>query len=143
MNTERILGGGAAAFGAFLLLYLIPNYVTDSDGVMSPTLFPSIAAWMFILFGSIQAVVSGVPIKLPSTREFIRSGMITLIALIAILAMEWLGFLIVAPVFMAIITIFMYERRPLWLAATIVAVPIGVWLVFELLLRRPLPPMQF
>lgn len=143
MNIERILGGGAALFGAFLLLYLIPNYVTDSDGVMSPTLFPSIAAWMFILFGIIQTIVSGVPVKLPSAREFMRSGMVSVIVLIAIIAMEWFGFLIVAIAFMSVLTIFMYERRPLWLVATIVAMPIGVWLVFEFLLRRPLPTMQF
>lgn len=143
MNIERMLGGGAAFFGAFLLLYLIPNYVTDSDGVMSPTLFPSIAAWMFILFGIIQAAVSGDSIKLPSAREFMRSGMISVIVLIAIFAMEWFGFLIASIAFMTILTIFMYERRPLWLAATIVAMPIGVWVVFEFLLRRPLPTMQF
>ncbi|PCI05133.1 MAG: hypothetical protein COB78_00485 [Hyphomicrobiales bacterium] len=143
MNIERILGGGAAIFGAFLLLYLIPNFVTDSDGMMSPTLFPSIAAWMFILFGSIQAITSSEPLKLPSAREFIRSGMIALIVLAAILAMEWLGFLIVATAFMAILTMFMYERRPIWLVATIIVMPICVWLVFELLLRRPLPPMLF
>lgn len=143
MKNEHISGGAAALFGGFLLLYLIPNYVTSSDGVMSPTLFPSIAAWMFILLGAVQAVTSGEPLTIPGVREFIRTGMIALVVLVAILAMDWLGFLIVAIAFMAILTIFMYERRPVWLVATIVAVPIGIWLFFELLLRRPLPPLQF
>lgn len=143
MKNEHISGGVAALFGGFLLLYLIPNYVTSSEGVMSPTLFPSIAAWMFILLGVIQAVVPGEPITIPGAREFIRTTMIALIVLVAILAMDWLGFLIVSIAFMAVITIFMYERRPVWLIATIVAMPIGIWLFFELLLRRPLPSLQF
>lgn len=143
MKTKYISGGAAILFGGFLLGYLIPNFVTASEGVMSPTLFPTIAAWMFILLGVIQMLTPDEPLDLPSTREFVRTAALALIVLIAVFAMEWLGFLIASIAFMAVIAGFMHERRPIWLIATIALTPIGIWLVFELLLRRPLPAFQF
>lgn len=143
MKSGYISGGVTALFGGFLLLYVIPTFVTSSDGLMSPDLFPSIAAWMFILLGVLQVIFPGEDVTIPDRREFMRTGVIALIVLAAILAMEWLGYLIVAFTFMAVITMLMYERRPVWLIATVVAMPIGIWLFFELLLRRPLPPLQF
>lgn len=143
MNIERIMGGAAAAFGGFLILYLIPNYVTYVEGMMSPTLFPSIAAWLFLILGLIQMITSSEPITLPSTREFLRTAVVALVMFTSIFVMGWVGYLIVAFAFMAILTVFMYERRPVWMVSTIIVMPIGVWLFFEVLLRRPLPSLPF
>lgn len=143
MNTRYISGGAAVIFGGFLLLYLIPNHVSSSGDAFSPDLFPSIAAWIFIVLGALQMILPSEPISLPSAREFKRTGMVALVVLGTIVTMEWLGYIIVAITFMAIISWMMYERRPVWLIATIVAMPIGIWLFFEVLLRRPLPPLPF
>ena len=143
MKSRYISGGVTALFGGFLLLYLIPNNVTSSGGAFSPDLFPSIAAWMFILLGAVQLIVPGESEPLPSRRELLRAAAIALIVLGMILAMEVLGYIIVSIVFMGVVAWFMYERRPIWLVATIIAIPIGIWLFFEVLLRRPLPPLPF
>lgn len=143
MKSGYISGGVTALFGGFLLLYLIPTFVASTDGLMSPDLFPSIAAWMFILLGVIQVISPGEDVELPSSREFMRTGLIALTVLVAILAMDWFGYIIVAVSFMVAITMLMYERRPIWLIATVIAMPIGIWLFFEVLLRRPLPSLPF
>lgn len=142
MKSRYISGGVTALFGGFLLLYLIPNNVSSTGDAFSPDLFPKIAAWMFISLGLIQMILPSTPVKMPTKREFMRIGVIGVVVLVTILAMKWLGYLVVSVSFMAAIAWFMYERRPIWLIATVIAMPIGIWLFFEVLLRRPLPPLQ-
>ena len=57
---DRVLGGAVLAFGASLLLILIPVYTTPQPGSPTdPSLFPRIAGWMFVLLGGLQIVFPG------------------------------------------------------------------------------------
>ena len=48
------------------------------------------------------------------------------------------GFLIAAPVLVLVLMLVIGERRPLWLFAGIVLVPLGIWSSIELLLKGSL-----
>lgn len=143
MSTERMIGGAAIAFGGFLLLYLIPAQVTSSAGPIDPSLFPRIAAWLFILLGVLQIFVRSASTPAWSWYEFGRLVGISIAVLIAILAMPKVGFLPASITLMAAICAFMFERRTGWLLTTVVLAPAGTWFIFDVVMQRPLPPLPF
>ncbi|MEQ9815460.1 MAG: tripartite tricarboxylate transporter TctB family protein [Azospirillaceae bacterium] len=140
IRTDRILGGVVAAGGAFLLLYLIPTQVTAlPERLRDPALFPSIAAWMILGLGLLQIVLPGPDGALPTRRGLVRGlGVFAAIALASIV-LPLAGFVATGIGLMAVLSLFMFERRPLWLVVTVVAAPPGVWALFELAFQRPLP----
>ncbi len=140
MNADRILGGAAIAFGGFLLLYAIPANVRMVEGAMPyPAMFPQIAAWLFIVLGAIQIFFVRSEIEWPSARQAIMFGLAAVLTLAALLTLDRFGYLPVAIALMAAIALLVRERRPVWAAAVIVGIPVGVWLLFEQVLQRPLP----
>ncbi|MGV0816771.1 tripartite tricarboxylate transporter TctB family protein [Martelella sp. AMO21009] len=143
MQFERLIGGAAVIFGGFLLFYLIPDQVTASAGPIDPSLFPRIAAWLFILLGAVQLVMKPREAAGFDGYEFLRLAGLTIAVLAAALAMPRIGFLPSAVALMAVICAFMFERRYAWLAATIAAVPVGTWFVFVIVMGRPLPAIPF
>lgn len=143
MLIERMIGGAAIAFGGFLLLYLIPAHVTSVAGPIDPSLFPRIAAWLFILLGVLQLLVRSTSLPTWNWYEFGRLGVLSAAVLIAIIAMPSIGFLPASIALMAAVCALMFERRPGWLLASVVALPVGTWFVFEVVMQRPLPPLPF
>ena len=63
----------------------------------------------------------------------------TALAAAALWAMGRWGFIWTAPVLAALLVATLRERRPVWIAATVLAVPLGIWLAVEQLLGRTLP----
>lgn len=142
MTVDRLLGGIVALFGVFLLAYAIPTYVKGAPNLFdfpNPALFPSIAAYMFVFLGLMQTAFVKTRADLPGWEAF---GLFLLIAgatLLAMILIGRLGYLPVAVALMAVVCFLTRERRPVWLVAVIVGMPIGTWLFFEQLLGRPLP----
>ena len=65
MNTKTNdiwLGAGVAIFGAFLLVYAIPGFVSSPSNVrvvfLSPTFWPVIIAWLVIALGALLIIIS-------------------------------------------------------------------------------------
>ncbi len=140
MTLDRIIGGIAIAFGGFLLLYGIPaNVRTVQNAMPYPAMFPQIAAWMFIGLGAAQLFVGNSTFTFPSAKQFGAFLGVIFLSLVAVLFLEKLGYLPIAIGLMVAITILSKERRLLWMAVMTLALPIGVWLLFEQLLQRPLP----
>jgi putative tricarboxylic transport membrane protein len=69
----------------------------------------------------------------------LRAGRFFVISLIGICLMHFVGFLIAAPLLIMVLMLLIGERRPLWLIAGIVLIPLAMWSSIELLLNRPLP----
>lgn len=140
MTSDRLLGGAAIAFGGFLLLYAIPVHVRTVQGVVPyPAMFPQIAAWMFIGLGVAQMIFVKSAVEIPSIKQ---AGMFAIAAaatLVALLTVDSFGYLPVMVALMAAIVFVVRERRPVWVATVVVGLPVGIWLLFEQILQRPLP----
>jgi hypothetical protein len=140
MTSDRILGAAAIVFGGFLLLYAIPANVRTVQGVVPyPAMFPQIAAWMFIGLGAAQMIFVKSAVEMPS---LMRAGMFAVAAaatLAALLTVDSFGYLPVMITLMAAIVLIVRERRAIWVATVIMGLPIGIWVLFEQVLQRPLP----
>lgn len=140
MTIERFLGGITALCGVLLLLYGIPaNVAHVEDAMMAARTFPQMAAWIFIVAGIVQMIFVKSKLTLPTLRELLRVILVLSLILAMVFLMEHFGYLVGAMSLMAAVMVIIYERRPLWLLIAIAAVPIGVWVLFEVLLLRPLP----
>ncbi|MBL4811401.1 MAG: tripartite tricarboxylate transporter TctB family protein [Rhodobacteraceae bacterium] len=140
MTLDRIIGGIAVAFGGFLLLYGIPANVRMVQNAMPyPAMFPQVAAWMFVGLGLIQLLVGKATFTFPSGKQFAAFLGVIFLVLIMVLLLERLGYVPVAIGLMVAITLLSKERRPLWVLVMVLGLPVGVWLLFEQILQRPLP----
>ncbi|UJQ94716.1 tripartite tricarboxylate transporter TctB family protein [Mariluticola halotolerans] len=142
MFSERLIGGAAILLGGFLLTVLIPNHVTSMAGPVNPSLFPTIAAWLFVILGVAQIVmVRTATTEINGWYEFIRLLGLALFVFVSLLLMPRIGYLPSAVLLAGAVCALMLERRLGWLALSIGVVPLGVWFTFEVILGRPLPPI--
>lgn len=142
MTTDRILGGIAVLFGGFLLLWGIPANVKTVPGIFvypNPALFPQIAAVLMIALGAMQMVFTKTKADVPTLRKVLLFLAVAGATLLAMLGIRVFGYLPVAFALMILVCVITGERRPVWLATVIVGLPIGIWLLFEQVLDRPLP----
>lgn len=141
MTQERILGGCVVLFGALLLLFIIPNQVTAVPGSPTdPSLFPKLAAWLFIVLGLAQIAFSGETNDAGIGRaELGKLALVMLILTACGWAMEKYGHIPAMTALMIASVLLVYERRWYWIATTVLLLPIGCWSLFEIVLERPLP----
>lgn len=142
LSVERVLGAIGIALGVLLLTVLIPRHVTEVPGYVNPATFPKIAGWLFIVLGTIQLVMGGQSAHEANPRGVARLGLVALCLAATIFAMPRIGYLPSAIGLMGAICLIMFERRWLWLAVTILVVPIGAWTLFDVVLGRPLPTLS-
>ncbi|WEX08098.1 tripartite tricarboxylate transporter TctB family protein [Chelativorans sp. AA-79] len=127
-------------FGAVLLLYAIPANVRMIPGALPyPALFPQIAAWLFIALGLIQVFFVNAQVQVPSARRILFFGLAAVLTLAALLLVDRLGYLPVMIALMAGVVWMVRERRWAWVAVVVLGLPVGIWLLFEQVLQRPLP----
>lgn len=143
MLSERLIGGGAILLGAFLLFYLIPDQVVSMQGAVDPSLFPRVAAWLFVGLGIVQLLTKTQTTMGVDRAQFLRVCFLCLVALFCIILMPIVGYLAASVGLMIVVCSVMFEKRWLWLVTSVVVVPVCVWLAFEILLRRPLPTFSF
>lgn len=139
LTPHRLSGLAILAFGAVLLLWIIPAHTeTVSYGWMRPQTLPSACAWALIALGAVQALTSGGPERLDAGEAALVFGLAALSAA-AIWGFGAVGFLVTAPIFAAALVIFVRERRIGWAVAAILGAPAAIWVIVTLLLNRPLP----
>lgn len=140
MTLDRTLGGAVALGGAFLLVYLIPNFVEgEATGVRDPSLFPRIAGSMLLVLGVLQVVFARAGGDVPSWRELARLALLIALMSAATFVMPIIGFMPSMMLLMAAAILVVFERRPLWIVVTVCGLPAFAWFVFEEVLKRPLP----
>lgn len=139
INSDRIQGIVVFGFGAALLLWLVPNHVTSMPGdPLDPSLFPRAAGWLLALLGLAQIIVARPGGSLPARSEVFGFACFIVALVIAALLLPVLGFLPIACGLMIASLVLLRERRPLWAATTLIAVPFLVWFLFTVLLSRSL-----
>ena len=139
MTLNRISGLVVAVFGVILLFWIIPQHTETVDyGWLRPATLPKITACIVMISSIIH-------FAFPSGRaEFdvplaLRAGLFFVISLTGLFLMHLVGFRIAAPLMVMVVMLLVGERRPLWLIAGIVLIPLAMWSSIELLLNRPLP----
>ncbi len=138
MTANRISGLAVAAFGLLLLWLVIPANTESADYGMQPSTIPNLCAGALLLFGLAQAAFPAGAVKIAG-REHLRVAMFAATAFLALWGMSVLGFVVAAPLFALAVMLLVGERRPIWIAAGVVAVPGIIWLVAVPLLDRTLP----
>lgn len=139
MHSDRLLGVCFVLFGVLLLFVLIPEHVSEGRGYTDPGRFPRVAAYLFIGLGAMHAATSVPTIAWPTPRTGVRMALIVALVVAACVLMPRIGYLAAAIVFMAALTVAVFERRAVWIAVTTLAVPVSLYAFFVLLLDRPLP----
>lgn len=141
MIQERVIGGGAIAFGVLLLWIIIPAQVTSMPGLPTdPSLFPKLAAWLFITLGLAQLVFATESEDPGMTGlELGRLVLIMVILVATGYAMEHLGHIPAMTGLMIASVLLTFETRWYWIATTVFLLPVGCWSLFEIVLERPLP----
>ena len=139
MTLNRMSGLVVAVLGAILLFWIIPQHTETVDYAwLRPSTLPIITTAIVIISSIVHLIF-------PSGKaEFdvplaLRAGCFFVISLIGICLMHFVGFLIAAPLLVMVLMLLIGERRPLWLIAGIVLIPLAMWSSIELLLNRPLP----
>ncbi len=139
MTLNRISGLVVAVLGLILLFWIIPRHTETVDYAwLRPATLPIITAIIVIISSLVHLIF-------PSGKaEFdvplaLRAILFFTISLIGLFLMHLVGFLIAAPLLVMVLMLLIGERRPFWLIAGIVLIPLAMWSSIELLLNRPLP----
>jgi putative tricarboxylic transport membrane protein len=137
--ANRLSGLAVSLFGLALLLWLIPAHTETVDyGWMRPDTLPRACAWGLLTLGLVQAAVPRGGVAL-DRGEVLWVAALVVVSGVAIWAMGRVGFLVVAPLFAALLVALIRERRWPWILAAVAGAPALTWLVVSVLLNRPLP----
>ena len=141
MVRERIIGACAIAFGACLLLFVLPAQVRYMPGTPTdPSVLPRFVGWAFIVLGIVHLLVTKVAVGPGLTpRGLTRFLTLLAVLLAAAFLYERIGHIpTMAGVAIAALAM-MKETRLYWAVPAVILFPVGSWALFELLLLRALP----
>jgi putative tricarboxylic transport membrane protein len=139
MTLNRLSGVVVAVFGILLLFWIIPRHTEPVHfGWLRPATLPDVTAVVIIISGIIHVLFPSGTAEL-DVQPAMRAGLFFVISLAGLFIMNHLGFLIAAPLLAIALMLLVGERRPIWLLAGAVMVPLGIWISIELILKRPLP----
>jgi putative tricarboxylic transport membrane protein len=139
MTLNRLSGIVVVVFGILLLFWIIPRHTEPAHfGWLRPATLPDVTAVVMVISGIIHVLFPVGTAKF-DVRPAMRAGLFFLISLAGLFIMHHLGFLIAAPLLAMVLMLMVGERRPIWLLAGAVMVPLGIWISIELILKRPLP----
>jgi len=135
----RVVGLGVVAFAAALWFWLIPWQVeTAGSGFVRPRTLPQICAVGIGLCGLLLLAFPGGAPEV-NLRQNLRGTFVLAVCGMTVWVMGHWGFLATTPVLALVLAAALGERRLPWLLATVVVLPLTIWLVVEPLLGRTLP----
>ena len=139
MTSNRISGLVVAVFGVILLFWIIPRHTeTVANAWLRPATLPIITAVIVIIASIVHLIFPAgkAEFDLPLA---LRAGLFLVISLMGLFLMHLVGFLIAAPLLVMVLMLLVGERRPLWLIAGVVLIPLAMWSSIEMLLNQTLP----
>ena len=138
MTLERAITAGLLLACLGLFFWVLPTQVEEVDyGRIIPSTVPTIAIWIIVGAAALQLWQSKEVISMDIVVCIRALGFFGLLAL-AVYTMDRLGFEYVAPILARAVMLIIGERRWYWLIAGGLVIPVGVWLIVERLLDRPL-----
>ena len=139
---------GAVLIGlGALILILIPSQVQEIPGLKtetSPTFIPTVLAVLIMLLGAGLIVRGFFSSRRESAPDLSRSvvfrvGLAAILLIVYTILFPRLGFVVTSGLFVGIYAYLFGSRSVLKIAISVVAVPVAIWLFFEILFRIPLP----
>jgi hypothetical protein len=121
-----------------MLIWILPAQVPDGfDGYAQPGTLPRILAWMLVI-GAVLALFEPTSRDAPDVALLRRSLVFLGIVALSFAGTVAIGFKWVAPILTLALMVAAHERRLGWLAVGAGLVPFLVWLLFDVILGRPL-----
>ena len=146
MNRAETVAGGIVTVVGVLMLLESMKFAYFLDGVPGPGFLPRwVAAGLVCvgLFLTAKGIRPGIALQKaiawPDAGAWRRVAAILGALALALLLLEKLGFVIVVTVFMAVVMYSLSVRSWLMLASVPVLAAIGLYVVFAVWLRVPLP----
>ncbi len=141
-RSDAILGGAATLLGAAVYLMTL-SFPKMADGAPGPALFPQILSVLMVFFGIVLVLNARHPHQEKSQRyepvNVLKAGMVLVAIAVYIAVVQNLGFLISGTLLMASLMLMLGVRARTAVPAALV-VAVGCVLLFERVLRVPLPP---
>jgi hypothetical protein len=144
----RSLIEGAVLIGlGALILALIPSQIQNIPGMeteTSPSFLPTVLAVLIMVMGAgliLQGFLSSRRDAPPDLSRVVvfRVGLSVVLLILYTVVFPRLGFVVTGGVFVGIYAYLFGSRSVLKIAISMVAVPVAIWMFFELLFRIPLP----
>ncbi|MGE5619769.1 MAG: tripartite tricarboxylate transporter TctB family protein [Sphingomonadaceae bacterium] len=141
-RSDAVLGGAAVLLGAAVYLNTLA-FPTMPDGAPGPALFPQILSALLILFGGIIVAQSIRP-HVQEERHYepkaiLKAGGVLVAIALYVMVVQKVGFLITAAAILFGLMMMLGVRVRVGLPAS-VAIALFCVLLFEKVLRVPLPP---
>ncbi|MGC1506746.1 MAG: tripartite tricarboxylate transporter TctB family protein [Sulfitobacter sp.] len=139
LSADRASGAFFLLFGLALYFLIIPVQTEDVPGAnLAPDTVPNALAWVIVFFSAIT-VIKPTDFQIQSPRSFLVTGAYAGVLVVGIYAMSLFGFEWVAPPLALAIMWMIGERRPLWLLAGVILLPLLIWFLVTFPLGRALP----
>jgi hypothetical protein len=130
------------------IFYATKDYPKVVEGTLGAGEWPRFLAIVLAIF-TVLLLINTFIVKSDNTGEYNpiqfnngaikRVFAITGTLVIFVLMLQILGFLISSFIFIGLVMFVMGERRSKWLLGTSFSITLGIWIVFELLLKLMLP----
>jgi putative tricarboxylic transport membrane protein len=144
---RRLIEGTALIGLGALILILIPSQIRNIPGMeteTSPSFVPVVLAVLLMLLGAgliIQGFTSSRTDAPPELSRVVllRVGLSVVLLIVYTILFPKLGFVVTSGLFVGAYAYLFGSRSILKIAISMVAVPVVIWLFFELVFRIPLP----
>lgn len=137
LDRSRLVGCAVVAAGLAVALLIVPYQTYEVSGApLQPATIPMLCGFAIAACGLLVAWRTQ-----PDGGEAVLRPLFGILTLISAtyLGTRYLGYGIMAPALMLALMLHMGERRPVWLVIGGAVVPAAIWLLFGVLLERPLP----
>ena len=138
-TADRITGAFIAVTALVLYFFVIPGGVEEVDSAwLLPQTMPNVLVLLLAGLG-VALVFKPANFQVQPVRHFVLCGIYLGLISAGLLAMSYLGFMVVGPVIAIAIMVIIGERRPFWLVLGAAGMPALIWIVLAWLLERGLP----
>ena len=147
LYLRRLIEGVVLIGLGALILILIPSQIQTIPGMeteTSPSFLPSVLAVLIMIMGAgliAQGFLSSKRDTPPDLSKVVvfRVGLSVVLLIVYTVLFPRLGFVVTSGLFVGIYAYLFGSRSILKIAGSMIAVPVAIWLFFELLFRIPLP----
>lgn len=144
---RRLIEGTVLIGLGALILILIPSQIRNIPGMetaTSPSFLPAVLAVLLVLMGAgliVQGFLSPRTDAPPDLSRVVvfRVGLSAVLLIVYTTLFPRLGFVVTSGLFVGVYAYLFGSRSILKIAISVVAVPVVIWLFFELVFRIPLP----
>ena len=139
-RSDLAVGTAAAVLGAALIFWIVPAATGPAlFALVSPQFYPLLAAWLLVAAGAGLAVSGGAAAANVPRRRGAAAALAAAGLGLAVFLMLKIGFVAAGAAVALAVMLLAGERRIPFLIGLPAILPFLLWLLFDVLLGRPLP----